>query len=175
MKLLNFLLENWFFTLILLWFLFGFAGRGNREKARTGERRHPAAEQRQKQLEHTQTGQKEVKRRFSDQARRAVQELRNRVEEMEEMWHSQQDEDIFSGDRVEPGSAESPYAVENEQPYERKNPAPYKRETTVKPARASTVKAAIDSRGLRQGVIWAEVLGPPRARRPYRPPYARRD
>lgn len=185
MNVLDFLLDNWFLTIIILWFLFGLFGRGNREKAQREQHRHPAAErrlERQQETLRTQTDRVEEKRKLSDSVRQTVREFQGRVEEMEAEWHRQQEPQIIPEIVQDVRIPESPYARENEQPYrrdeinayERKVKQPYERriKNPYRTGQRLVVGSMpIDRDSLKQGVIWAEVLGKPRAKRPYRPPY----
>lgn len=181
---LDFLLDNWFFALIVLWFLFGLFGRGNKEQARREQHKHPAAEKsrrefrKQRETVRTETDHEEAKRKLSNQVKRTARQVQSRVEEAKQAWQEQQE--VFA-ETVKQLHTEqtppTPYARENETPYERKTEQPYARRIK-EPYRINKGTANVmptDRESLRQGIIWAEVLGKPRAKRPYRSPYLRRD
>lgn len=184
MSILDFLLDNWFLTLIALWFLFGLFGRGNREKASREQHRHPAAKrtpherQRGQQTLRTQTERGEVKRTLSDTMRKTAQDLRSRIEELEEEWHEQQKQDLLPETVQTTVSTERADAREVAHSYHQEREVAKSSERRIKePTRSipNTDAVMLNKGALKQGVVWAEVLGKPRAKRPYRPPYMRHD
>lgn len=185
---LDFLLNNWLFTLIILWFLFGLFGQGNRQKARQEQHKHPAASKRKqewhkhRETHRTQTDREETKRKLSDEAKRMARELQTRLEEVQQTWEEQQEVFAESIEELQEDAAspytredENPYRRENLDSYERKDEKPYER-PVQQPYRVRNKAVNLlptDRDSLKQGIIWAEVLGKPRAKRPYRPPYSR--
>lgn len=209
----EFLLDNWFLTLVALWFLMSLFGQGNEQKEKRKSRPSPVREMPNPQpRRQTQS---------PNQAKEWATELRKRIEDAERAWSEQletvpasdldevlsprpnlrkdeklptredrspearQDETLIPYDGEEGPYAqekEDPYARKDEDPYARKDENPYALEderTYIRDSErpyAQHVKRTVLSThrtALKQGIIWAEVLGKPRAKRPYRPPYLR--
>lgn len=184
---LNILLDNWFFAIIILWLIFGMLGRGNRDKTQSEQHQLPDAErrqlERQQDILRTETDREEVKRKLSDTVRETARDIRHRVEEMEQQWQRQQEQSLPSKSPrdaqildsintvTEPEHAyergDSPYEREVKQPYARRNKEPYQPSVSK---RYAAFEMSTDRSSLKQGIVWAEVLGQPRAKSPYRPP-----
>ena len=84
---LDFFLDNWLVTLIMLWFLFGLFGQGNRQKAER-QHQHPAAEKRRRELQKQQdvlrTEAERKKREITESVKRVAEQLEGRMEEARE-------------------------------------------------------------------------------------------
>lgn len=188
MNVLNILLDNWFFAIIILWLIFGFLGRGNQNKPQSEQHQLPDAERRrlekQQDILRTETDREEVKRKLSDTMREAALDLRNRVEEMEQQWQRHQETQPPSKNVQDMQLDSSDTAAETEHPYERKDATPYERKVKQPYARRNkdpyqssprkwSSALEFDRTSLKQGIVWVEVLGQPRAKKPYRPPWLR--
>lgn len=185
MNVFHFFLDNWLFTLVVLWLLFSFFGRTSREQTPDKERpAHTHTERR--------TGRQKERPSWADEARTVAEQLERRIEELEEAWQSpidrEPDEVTPSPGKTEASQSMPPRSPDSEKPYARPDGKPSDRPVkqpyappavqsharpAVKPYRVRDESRAyaFDQEALRQAVIWAEVLGKPRAKRPYRPPY----
>jgi hypothetical protein len=183
---LDFFLDNWLVTLIMLWFLFGLFGQGNRQKAER-QHQHPAAEKRRRELQKQQdvlrTEAERKKREITESVKRVAEQLEGRMEDARETLEVQsqeteETEKLTDDDSRYVREDPKPYQLETPSPYEQKVEKPYRRPNThpYRPERQTVVNAfPTDWDSLKRGVIWAEILGKPRAKRPYRPPYVSRD
>lgn len=179
---LDFLLDNWYLTVFLLWFLFSLFGRSSDEKGRRQTKPTPATVKRDVELERQQ----EILRRQAKQ-----KEMRPRQPEVaKKAMPPQEEADIFRPpfkreapqDTAQPVATARPIIQEQllvEDIPEIDFPKKQKLRERDLPLMGEKGKEAtvakIDRSALRQAIVWSEVLGPPRAQKPYRPLYLRRD